>query len=168
MISLIAAIGKNYELGKKNTLLWDLPADMKHFRDITRGHTVIMGQKTFESIGNPLPNRRNIVVTRNTLFEADGIEISFSLEDTLKSFKNSPPAGGEEVFVIGGGEIYKQSMDLADRLYITHVDAEFHDADTFFPEIIPIAWNETSHEEHKADTDNAYGYTFSTYEKLTK
>jgi dihydrofolate reductase len=162
MISLIAAIGKNNELGKKNTLLWDLPADMKHFRDITRGHTVIMGQKTFESIGNPLPNRRNIVVTRNTLFESDGIEISFSLEDTLKSFKKS----AEEVFVIGGGEIYKQSIEKADRLYITHVDAEFHDADTFFPEIIPVVWNETSHEAHKVDTDNAFAYTFSTYEKI--
>ena len=162
MISLIAAIGKNNELGKKNTLLWDLPADMKHFRETTRGHTVIMGQKTFESIGRPLPNRRNIVVTRDDNFKIEGIEISMSLEDTLASFANST----EEVFVIGGGQIYKQSIEKADRLYITHVDMEDKEADTFFPEIIPIVWNEVKHEEHKKDSDNPFNYTFSIYEKF--
>lgn len=162
MISLIAGIGKNYELGTKNALLWDMPNDMKHFRDTTRGHTVIMGQKTYESMGKPLPNRRNIVVTRNKDFQAEGVEISYSLEDTIESFKNSP----EEVFVIGGGEIYKQSIDKADRLYITHMNATFPEADAFFPEIIPIVWNEVSHEEHKADDKHAFDYTFSTYEKF--
>ena len=162
MISLIAAIGKNNELGKKNTLLWDLPADMRHFRETTRGHTVIMGQKTFESIGRPLPNRRNIVVTRDDNFKIEGIEISMSLEDTLVSFANST----EEVFVIGGGQIYKQSIEKADRLYITHVDMEDKEADTFFPEIIPIVWNEVRHEEHKKDSDNPFNYTFSIYEKF--
>ena len=162
MISLIAAIGKNNELGKKNTLLWDLPADMRHFRETTRGHTVIMGQKTFESIGRPLPNRRNIVVTRDDNFKIEGIEISMSLEDTLASFANST----EEVFVIGGGQIYKQSIEKADRLYITHVDMEDKEADTFFPEIIPIVWNEVKHEEHKKDSDNPFNYTFSIYEKF--
>ncbi len=162
MISLIAAIGKNYELGKKNALLWNLPLDMKHFQDTTRGHTVIMGQKTYESMGKPLPNRKNIVVTRNKDFKAEGVEISYSLEDTIESFKDSP----EEIFVIGGGEIYKQTINNADRLYITHVNATFPDADTFFPEIIPIVWNEVSHEEHKADSRHAFDYTFSTYEKF--
>jgi dihydrofolate reductase len=162
MISIIAAIGKNNELGKGNTLLWDMPADMKHFRESTKGHTVIMGQKTFESIGRPLPNRRNIVVTRNDNFQAEGVEISKSLDATLESFKNNP----EEVFVIGGGQIYKQSMEKADRLYITHVDTEDKDADTFFPEIIPIVWNEVKREEHKKDDKNPYNYTFSIYEKF--
>lgn len=162
MISLIAAIGKNYELGKKNALLWDLPADMKHFREKTRGRTVIMGQKTFESIGSPLPQRRNIVVTRSDEFAAEGVEISRSLEDTLKSFAGAE----EEVFVIGGGEIYRQSMPAADRLYITRVDAAFPDADTFFPEIIPVVWNEVSREEHKRDSGNPYDYTFSVYERI--
>ncbi|MFZ2149902.1 MAG: dihydrofolate reductase [Minisyncoccia bacterium] len=162
MISLIAAIGKNYELGQKNALLWDMPADMKHFRDTTKGHTVIMGQKTFESIGKPLPNRRNIVVTRNDSFRAEGVEISMSLEDTLELFKDVP----EEVFVIGGGEIYKQSIDKADKLFITHVNKNFPDADTFFPEIVPIVWNETKHEEHEADDKNVYTYTFSVYERF--
>src|SRR5665811_1114134 len=140
MISIIAAIGKNNELGKKNTLLWDLPADMKHFRETTKGHTVIMGQKTFESIGRPLPNRRNIVLTKDDNFKTSGIEISKSLESTLASFKDSK----EEIFIIGGGQIYKQSIDKADRLYITHVGMEDKEADTYFPEIIPILWNEIS------------------------
>jgi dihydrofolate reductase len=162
MISLIAAIGKNNELGKKNMLLWNLPADMRHFRETTKGHTVIMGQKTFESIGRPLPNRRNIVVTRNDNFQAEGVENSKSLEDILESFKNSR----EEVFVIGGGQIYKQSIDKADRLYITHVDIEDKEADTYFPEIIPIIWNELKHDEYKKDLENPFNYTFSVYEKF--
>ncbi len=162
MISLIAAIGKNNELGQGNTLLWDMKADMAHFRLTTRGHTVIMGQKTFDSIGRPLPNRKNIVVTRDKNFKAPGVEISYSLEDTLKKYKNSP----EEVFVIGGGQIYTQSMEYGDKLYITHVNASFKDADTFFPEIIPIMWDEISHTEHKKDEDNPYDYTFSIYNKF--
>jgi dihydrofolate reductase len=160
MISLIAAIGKNNELGKKNTLLWDLPKDMKYFRDTTRGHTVIMGQKTFESIGKALPNRKNIVITRNTLFKNKDVEISYSLEDTLKLYKNTK----EEIFVIGGGEIYKQAIGSASKLYITHVEGIFPDADTFFPEIIPIVWNETSHIEHKKDAENKFDLIFSIYE----
>ncbi len=165
MISLIAAIGKNNELGKKNALLWNMPTDTKFFRDTTAGHTVIMGQKTLESMGGkPLPKRRNIVVTRNKDFKAEGVEISNSLEDTMASFKNTD----EEVFVVGGGEIYKQTINGADRLYITHVDGEFPDADAYFPEIIPILWNEVSREEHQKDEKNPYNYTFSVYEKLTK
>lgn len=162
MISIIAAIGKNNELGKKNTLLWNLPADMKHFRETTKGHTVIMGQKTFESIGKPLPNRRNIVLTQDDSFYAIGVEISKSLEDTLASFKNID----EEVFVIGGGQIYKQSLDKADKLYLTHVDMADKDADIFFPEIIPAVWNEIKHEEHTKDAKNPYNYTFSVYERF--
>lgn len=162
MISIIAAIGKNNELGKKNQLLWSLPADMKHFKKITTGHTVIMGQKTYESIGRPLPNRRNIVLTRDKDFKAEGVEISDSLEKTIASLQDSD----EEVFIIGGGQIYKQSMDFADKLYITHVDMADKDADTFFPEIIPIIWNEVSHEENKKDDKNPYNYTFSVYEKF--
>lgn len=162
MISIIAAIGKNNELGKKNQLLWNLPADMKHFKETTTGHTVIMGQKTYESIGKALPNRRNIVLTREKDFKAEGVEISDSLEKTIASFQDSD----EEVFIIGGGQIYKQSFDLADKLYITHVDMTDEDADTFFPEIIPIVWNEVSHEEHKKDDKNPYNYTFSVYEKF--
>lgn len=162
MISLIAAIGKNNELGKGNTLLWHMPADMKHFIKITSGHPVIMGRKTFESIGRPLPNRRNIVITRDQNYKKGGIEITHSLEEALNLFKNK----NEEIFIIGGAEIYKQAISFADKLYITHIEAEDSKADAFFPEIIPAVWNETLHEEHKKNEKNPFDYTFSTYEKI--
>ncbi len=162
MISIIAAIGKNNELGKENKLLWSLPADMKHFREITSGHTVIMGRKTFESIGKPLPNRKNIVITRDENYKKEGIEVVHSLEDAISIARQ----GLAEIFVIGGAEIYKQALPVADKLYITHVDAENKNADTFFPEIIPILWNEISHEEHKKDDKNPHDYTFSVYKKF--
>jgi len=170
MISLIAAIGKNNELGKSNTLLWHLPADMKHFKEITTLHPVIMGRKTFESIGKPLPNRRNIVITRDLNYKkklpdkARGVELVYSLNEALDLFPNQ----NEEIFIIGGAELYKQTMPIANKLYITHIDAEDKDADAFFPEIIPIVWNEISHIEHEADEKNIFPYTFSIYEKLTK
>jgi dihydrofolate reductase len=162
MISLIAAIGKNNELGKENKLLWSLPADMKHFKDITTLHTVIMGRKTFESIGKPLPNRRNIVITRDVNYKKDGVEVAHSLAHALDLAGDM----NEEIFIIGGAELYKDTIDIADKLYITHIDAEDKDADAFFPEIIPIAWNEVKHEEHEADEKNPLPYTFSVYEKF--
>lgn len=168
MISLIAAIGKNNELGKDNTLLWHLPADMKHFKEITTLHPVIMGRKTFESIGKPLPNRRNIVITRNVNYkkdlpaEAGGVELVYSLNEALDLF----PDQNEEIFIIGGAELYRQTMPVADKLYITHIDVEDKDADAFFPEIIPIVWNEVSHIEHEIDQKNPLNYTFSIYEKF--
>jgi dihydrofolate reductase len=162
MISLIAAIGKNNELGKENKLLWSLPADMKHFKDITTLHTVIMGRKTFESIGRPLPNRRNIVITKNVSYKKEGVEVAHSLAHALDLIKDK----NEEIFIIGGGELYKETMPIADKLYITHVNAEDKEADTFFPEIIPVVWNEVKHEEHEADEKNPLPYTFSVYEKF--
>ncbi len=162
MISLIAAIGKNNELGKGNTLLWSMPADMKHFRDTTALHTVIMGRKTFESIGKPLPNRRNIVITRDADYKKAGVEVAHSLAGAL----DLCPDKNEELFIIGGAELYKQTIDIADKLYITHVDAVDKNADAFFPEIIPIVWNEVSHEEYQPDEKNPIAYTFSVYEKF--
>ena len=162
ILSLIAAIGKNNELGKGNTLLWHMSADMKHFRDTTRGHAVIMGRKTFESLSGPLPNRENIVITRDKSYLRHGVDVRHSLEEALAKFKNTD----QEVFIIGGAEIYKQSINIADKLYITHIDAEDKDADTFFPEIIPVIWNEISHQEHKKDDKNPFNYTFSIYERL--
>lgn len=163
IVSLIAAIGRNNELGKKNALLFSLPADMKHFREITTGHVVIMGRKTYESIGNPLPNRRNIVVTRNTDYTQGGIEIAHSLEDALALVQDDPD-WGKEVFIIGGGELYKEAIEIADKLYITRVDAEDIEADTFFPEF-GADWTETSRELHEADEKNLHAYAFLTYEK---
>jgi len=162
MISLIAAIGRNNELGKNNELLWHLPADMKHFRDTTALHAVIMGRKTFESIGKPLSNRRNIVITRDVRYKKNGVEVVHSLAGALDKF----PDQNEEIFIIGGAELYKQTIEIADKLYITYVNAEDKDADAFFPEIIPIVWNEISHKEHQKDEKNPFDYTFSVYEKL--
>ncbi len=161
MISLVAGIGKNNELGKGNTLLWKMPADMRHFIKTTTSHPVVMGRKTFESIGRPLPKRRNIVITRDITYKHDGIEVVHSIEEALGLLDKK-----EEIMIIGGAEIYKQSMDIADRLYITHVDDEQKDADAYFPEIIPVVWNEISHEEHKKDSENPFDYTFSIYERF--
>jgi len=128
MISIIVAVGKNRAIGRKNQLLWDIPEDMDHFRKITSGHTVVMGERTFLSIGRPLPNRKNVVVTLDKNFQADGVEIRYSLDDVLQEYKDSQ----EEVFVIGGGIIYNLSLPHADKLYLTIVDDAPEDADTFF------------------------------------
>lgn len=171
IISIIAAIGKNNELGKDNQLLWQLPADMKHFRDITSGHIVIMGRKTYESIGRPLPNRRNIVITRETDYQKDGIEVVHSLPEALKIASLEQGKKFEEnddeieVFIIGGGQIYNEAIGNANKLYITHVDASLP-ADTYFPEISCEEWEKTSSESHDADEKNPYPYTFSEYRKI--
>jgi dihydrofolate reductase len=162
MISLIAAIGGNNEIGKGNTLLWHMPADMKYFKEITLAHSVVMGRKTFESMGKILPNRRNIVISRDVKYKAPGVEVAHSLSEALDLVGNNE----EEVFVIGGGELYEQTMPIADKLYITHIDAEDSEADAFFPEIIPIVWNEISHKEYKADDKNPFNYTFSVYDRF--
>jgi dihydrofolate reductase len=176
ILSIIAGIGKNNELGLENKLLWNLPRDMKHFRKTTSGHPVIIGQKTFESIGRPLPNRRNIILTRNTEYKKEGIEVAHSIEETLELARTSPqpaPLKGEgensekEVFVIGGAQIYKQMIDRADRLYITHVDKEFT-ADTFFPTIDMSVWKEISKEHFDVDDTNNLPMDFVVYEKLAK
>ena len=130
MLSLIAIIGQNRAIGRKNQLLWNIPEDLKHFREKTAGKTVIMGKKTFLSIGKPLPGRRNIVVTLDPKFKAEGVEISNDLFEVLKEFKSSP----EETFVIGGGQIYALALPHADKLYLTLVDESPKDADTFFPD----------------------------------
>ncbi len=165
IISLIAAIGKNNELGKGNSLLWKMPADMEHFRKTTSGHPVIMGRKTFESIGKALPKRKNIVITRDKKYLSHGVDVVHSLGEALEISRTTLDTDGE-VFIIGGAEIYREALEVADKLYITHIDAEDKKADAFFPEIIPIVWNEVTHEEHKKDKENPYNYTFSVYEKF--
>ena len=129
MISLIVAIGKNNAIGCNNKLLWNIPEDMRHFKENTTGHTVIMGDRTYLSIGRPLPNRKNIVVSLDENFEAPGCEVRNDLLDVLNEYKNSE----EEVFVIGGGIIYKLALPMVDKLYLTLVD-DAPEADTFFPD----------------------------------
>jgi dihydrofolate reductase len=164
ILSIISAIGKNNEIGKSNTLLWNLPADMRHFRETTKGHTVIMGQKTFESIGRPLPNRRNIILTKDNNFKSDEIEIVYSVEELTELLKKTS-SNNEESFIIGGGQIYRLFLDIADKLYITHVDELFPDADTFFPEIDMSKWEKVKIENYPTDELNKYNLEFAIYTK---
>ena len=159
MISIIVAIAENYAIGKKGDLLCHMPADLKHFKEITSGHTVMMGERTFLSLPkHPLPNRRNIVLTDVKGKTFDGAETVYSLDEMVA--KVSPD---EEAFVIGGGMVYRQMMERADKLYITHIHHSWPDADTFFPEIDPKVWKQLSAEKHLADENNPYDYTFATY-----
>lgn len=172
ILSIISAIGNNNEIGKANTLLWNLPADMKNFKETTSGHPVIMGQRTFESLGiasdgsqgRPLPNRRNIVLTLDKEFKRDNIETYYSIEDLEKNLKETLRED-EEAFIIGGGMIYKLFINKADRLYITHVEMSDKDADTFFPIIDMNIWKEIDKKEHKKDELNKYNLKFSIYTK---
>lgn len=129
-ISIICAIGKNLAIGKNNKLLWNIPEDMKHFRDITRGHAIIMGRKTYESIGRPLPDRLNIILTHHPFKVTEGVLFASSLEEALKMASEEET---EEIFIIGGGQIYKEAMPLVNKLYLTIVD-DSPEADTYFPD----------------------------------
>ena len=161
MISIIVAIAENYDIGKKGDLLCHLPADLKHFKEITSGSTVLMGERTFFSLPkHPLPNRRNIVLTDVAGKTFDGAEAVYSLDELVA--KISPE---EEAFVIGGGMVYRQMMPRADKLYITHIHHSWEDADTFFPEIKETEWQLISAERHEADEKNPYAYTFAEYLK---
>lgn len=151
-LSLIAAVARNGAIGKDNTLLWRLPEDLKFFKRTTLGCPVIMGRKTFESIGRPLPGRRNIVVTRNTAWQHEGVEVVHTLDEAL-----AVAADEARVFVIGGGELYAQALPRADELILTEVDADF-DADTFFPTWDRQAFTEQSRETHQADAGWAYHF----------
>lgn len=134
MLSIIAVIGKNRELGEKNQLLWHIPGDLPRFKKLTWGHPVIMGRKThstFQYKGGPLPGRTNIVITHDLRYQKEGFVIVHSFEEAIKTAQASP--GSEEIFVIGGGQVYAQAIDIADRIYLTIVEAESATADTFFP-----------------------------------
>jgi len=169
MISLIAAIGKNNELGEKNHIPWDLPRDLQFFRETTAGHPVIMGRKTFESIGRLLPKRRNVIITRDKNYKFEGAEVVNSLEKALKLFETSPlpsPYQGEgenEIFVIGGTEIFKLAMNKADKLYITYIDGEFPNADIFFPVIDENMWEKTKSTKYQKDDLNKFDMDFVEY-----
>ncbi len=165
MIALIVAISKNYVIGKDNQLIWNLSADLKHFRKTTKGHVVVMGRKTYESIGRPLPKRVNIVVTRDKDYKAEGCEIVHSLREAVETpDRASLQDNNKKIFIIGGGNIYKQSMEMVDTLYITHVHTEI-DGDAFFPEIDMNVWKEVEREDYKADEENEYDYSFVVYKR---
>jgi len=166
MISIIVAIAENYAIGKKGDLLCHMPADLKHFKQITSGHTVMMGERTFLSLPkHPLPNRRNIVLTDVKGKTFEGAEAVYSIDEMVKASSRPSPEGKgeEEAFVIGGGMVYRQMMERADKLYITHIHHSWDDADTFFPVIEPDKWQLLSVERHSADENNPYDYTFAEY-----
>ena len=160
MISIIVAIAENYAIGKKGDLLCHLPADLKHFKETTSGKTVLMGERTFFSLPkHPLPNRRNIVLTDVQGKTFEGAEAVYSIDELMKLINGE----NGEVFVIGGGMVYRQMMPLADKLYITHIHHSWDDADTFFPEIKEDEWTLVNAEKHFADENNPYDFTFAEY-----
>ena len=154
-------MGEKNEIGFNNQLLWHLPKDLKHFKDLTSGHPIIMGRKTYESIGKPLPNRTNIVISRKKDWFVEGILIVGSIKEAVKFAKKID----EEVFIIGGGNIYGQTMDIVDKLEVTLVKADL-EADTYFPKIDPKVWKKTSEVCHEKDEKNQYDFCFQTFEKI--
>ncbi|MFD2601890.1 dihydrofolate reductase [Flavobacterium suzhouense] len=160
-LTLIAAIAENNALGKDNKMMWHLPDDFKHFKTRTSGHYIIMGRKTFESFPSALPNRTSVIITRQEDYKApEGCIVVGSLDEAIKV---SPK--DEEVFVIGGGEIYNQSIDHADKLDLTRVHATFEDADAYFPAIDPTKWEVSSENFHPKDEKHKYDMTFQVYTK---
>ena len=157
-ISIIAAIGSQRELGKDNKLLWNIPEDIEHFKTITMGHPVIMGRKTYQSIGHPLPDRLNIILTKDKDFKVEGVLVAHTLEEAISIGESRDSV---EIFIIGGGDIYHQAIKLADKLYLTVVEGKF-DADTFFP-----SYSDFKNVIYKREgSNNQYKYTFLELSKL--
>jgi len=154
-------MGEKNEIGSGNQLLWHLPKDLKHFKDLTSGHPIIMGRKTYESIGKALPNRTNIVVSRKKNWFQEGILIVGSIKEAVKFAKKID----ENIFIIGGGNVYEQTMEIADRLEVTLVKANL-EADTYFPKINYKIWKKTEETCHEKDEKNQYDFCFQTYEKV--
>lgn len=147
----------NRVIGRDNALPWRLPADMKRFKQLTTGHAVIMGRKTYDSLGEPLPNRRNLVLTRDTTYRRERVEVVHSLDEALNRV-----AGDDELFVAGGAEIYRLALPRADRIYLTVVHAVV-DGDTFFPQLDMEAWRLEQDLRHPADGRNPHSYSFRLY-----
>lgn len=156
MIAIVVAIAENNVIGKDNQLIWHLPADLRHFKQKTIGHPMIMGRKTFESIGKPLPGRTTIIVTRQEDYQVEGCIVVNSVEEALGKGK---ALDSEQVSIVGGAEIYKQALPHVDMIYLTEVHHTF-DGDTFFPELKKEEWQEVSSESHQPDEKNKYAYTF--------
>jgi dihydrofolate reductase len=160
IISLIVAASTNNAIGKNNRLLWNLPNDMKFFKNTTWGMPVIMGRKTYESMDKPLPGRFNFVITRQSDWTAEGITVASDINDAIKK---AGETNCKEIFIIGGGEIFKESIGAADKIYLTRVHADL-DGDTFFPMIDENKWQLVSNEDFTADEKHAYAYSFQTWE----
>jgi len=157
MIALVVAVAQNGVIGRDNQLIWHLPADLKHFKQLTTGHPIVMGRRTFDSIGRPLPNRTSIVVTRQADWAVPGCEVAYSVPAALELARTF----GADVFVIGGGEIYRQALPAADVVYLTEVHHDFEGSATF-PDLSPLEWREESRERHEPDEKHAYAFSFVT------
>lgn len=156
-LSIICAMDENRLIGNKNTLPWQLPADLAYFKEITMDKPILMGRKTFESIGRPLPGRRNIIITRDPLLHFKGCETTQSIDSALELVKDQ-----QEIMLIGGASLYQQTIDMADKLYITKIHGQF-EGDAWFPTIDPEYWTETWREDHQPDERNQYAYSFVNY-----
>ena len=163
VVSAIVACSKNRAIGRENQIPWYLPADLKYFKKITSGHFVIMGRKTFESIGRPLPNRTNIIITHQKNFKAENCILFNSFLDAIE-YANVH--NQSEIFVIGGGEIYRQALAVCSKIYYTEVETEIEDATTFFPVLNEEDWSKTYHEAYLADEKNLFNYSFNIYERI--
>ena len=161
IVSLIAAVGARNEIGKDGRMPWHLPADLRHFKTQTLGKPVLMGRKTLAAIGRPLPQRRNLVLTRDVAFQVPGCETVTSLDDAIVRAAPAP-----ELMVIGGGEVYRLAWTRAERIYLTRIAADIVGADTFFPKWDSAHWRETSREDHHSDAQNPHDYSFITLEKI--
>lgn len=161
-LSAIVAMAENRTIGKQNRLPWHLPADLRHFKKLTTGHPILMGRKTYESIGKPLPNRTNIILTRNPTYLAPGCEIVTTLDEAMQTAKHHHAT---EVFVIGGAEIYRQLLPQINHLYLTIVHEQIA-GDAFFPLLDSTAWREVSRERHEADHENPHAYSFVELERV--
>jgi dihydrofolate reductase len=161
-VSLIVAMAKNRVIGVNNTLPWRLPADLKHFKALTMGHHIVMGRKTYESIGKPLPGRTSVVVTRNAGYSAPGVTAVNSLPAAISACGDD-----DEIFVIGGAELYLQAITLADRIYLTEIDADIC-GDAYFPEFNPAEWLETSRETHSQTEPQPLQYHFVVYHRKSR
>jgi dihydrofolate reductase len=160
-ISIIVAMGTNRVIGRDNRLPWRMPADMRRFRAITMGKAILMGRLTYESIGRPLDGRHNIVLTRDRAFVAEGCTVVYSIDEALRA------AGPGEILVIGGGLLYEQMLPMADRIYLTLIDAEF-EGDSYFPLIEASRWTEAAREVCPADDRNGYNYAFLVLERRSE
>ena len=158
-LSIVVAMGGNRLIGKDNHLPWHLPADLAFFKKLTTGNTILMGRKTFDSIGRPLPSRRNIIITRNTNIEITGCEVVNSIEEALSLVQ-----GETEVMVIGGAKLYQQILPIADRLYITQIEGEF-DGDAYFPSYNEAEWSQISIDSREPDENNHHKYHFITFDR---
>ena len=162
ILSAIVAASEDNAIGKDNDLLWRLPDDMKFFKTTTSGHPVIMGRKTLESFKRPLPNRENIVITRNRDYAPEGVHVTHELTEAINLAESFKP---KEAFILGGGEIYNMALDHCDRVYLTRVHERFPQAEAHFPEMNPDKWDLVWEEHHEVDERHAYPFTFKRYDR---